>query len=165
VIDLGWNFVTGGSHGYRASKAKLNEKSATVTTSAQDAYSVLQFIFREQMDRISAFTLTFSGKLAEGTERFGLFYKYPLLKGYELRGAAHVNSFCEDDAMWFTPSTEDGSFDYCIKADADSRLAVVYENGVEIGQYKYSKEQGSALYFLLKNGEVTFDHIKLVKGV
>lgn len=165
VIDLGWNFVTGGSHGYRASKVKLNEKSATVTTSAQDAYSVLQFVFREQMDRISAFTLTFSGKLAEGTERFGLFYKYPLLKGYELRGAAHVNSFCEDDAIWFTPSTEDGSFDYCIKADADSRLAVVYENGVEIGQYKYSKEQGSALYFLLKNGEVTFDHIKLVKGV
>jgi hypothetical protein len=117
------------------------------------------------MDCISAFTLTFSGKLTEGTERFGMFYRYPLLKGYELSGPSRVNSFCEDDAMWFTPSAEDGSFDYCIKADADTHTAVVYENGVEIAQYKYKKEQGSALYFLLKNGEVTFDHIKLVKGV
>jgi hypothetical protein len=165
VIDLGWNFVTGGTHGYRAAKVKLNDKSATVTTTAKDAYSVLQFILRAQMDCISAFTLTFSGKLTEGTERFGMFYRYPLLKGYELSGPSRVNSFCEDDAMWFTPSAEDGSFDYCIKADADTHTAVVYENGVEIAQYKYKKEQGSALYFLLKNGEVTFDHIKLVKGV
>ena len=165
VIDLGWNFVTGGTHGYRAAKVKLNDNNATVTTTAQDAYSVLQFVLRGQMDCFSAFTLTFSGKLTEGTEKFGLFYRYPLLKGYELRGAAHVKSFCEDDAMWFTPTAEDGSFNYCIKANADGRTAVVYENGVEIGQYKYSKEQGSALYFLLRNGEVTFDHIKLVKGV
>ena len=67
--------------------------------------------------------------------------------------------------MWFTPSSEDGSFAYCIKFDADTRSAVVYENGAEIATYKYRKEEGSALYFLLRNGEVTFDHIKLVKGV
>ena len=110
-------------------------------------------------------SLTFSGKLTEGTERFGLFYLYPLLRGYELRGADHKKCFCEDDAMWFTPSSEDGSFEYCIKADPDKRIAVVYENGVEVASYKYRKEQGSALYFLLKNGEVTFDSIKLVKGI
>jgi hypothetical protein len=165
VIDLGWNFVTGGSHGYRAAKVKLNEKSATVTTAAQDAYSVLQFVLRAQMDCISDFTLTFSGKLTKETEKFGLFYRYPLLRGYELSGADRKNSFCEDDAMWFTPSSEDGSFEYCIKADVDKRIAFVYENGVEVAQYKYRKEQGSALYFLLKNGEVTFDSIKLVKRV
>ena len=165
VIDLGWNFVTGGSHGYRAAKVKLNEKSATVTTAARDAYSVLQFVLRAQMDLISDYTLTFSGKLTEGTEKFGLFYLYPLLRGYELRGADHKNSFCEDDAMWFTPSSEDGSFEYCIKADPDKRIAIVYDKGVEVAQYKYRKEQGSSLYFLLKNGEVTFDSIKLVKGI
>ena len=165
VIDLGWNFVTGGSHGYRAPKVKLERGSATVTTAAENAYAVLQFVLREQMDRMSSFTLTFSGKLTEGTEKFGLFYRYPLLRGYELRGADHKKCFCEDDAMWFTPTAEDGSFDYCIKADPDKRIAVVYENGVEVAQYKYSKAQGSALYFLLKNGEVTFDSIKLVKGV
>ena len=117
------------------------------------------------MDCISDFTLTFSGKLTEGTERFGLFYRYPLLRGYELSGADRKNSFCEDDAMWFTPAAEDGGFNYCIKADPDARIAVVYENGNEIARYKYRKEQGSSLYFLLKNGEVTFDSIKLVKGV
>lgn len=165
VIDLGWNFVTGGSHGYRAPKVKLNENSATVTTAAQDAYAVLQFVWRAQMDCMSAFTLSFSGKLTEGAEKFGLFYRYPLLKGYELSGEWRRNSFCEDDAMWFAPAAADGSFDYCIKFDADTRNAVVYENGVEIAQYKYRKEQGSSLYFLLRNGEVTFDHIKLVQGV
>lgn len=165
VIDLGWNFVTGGSHGYRAPKVKLNEKSATVTTAAQDAYAVLQFVLRAQMDLFSSVTLTFSGKLTEGTEKFGMFYKYPLLRGYELSGADRHNSFCEDDAMWFAPTAEDGSFDYCIKFDADTRYAYVYENGVEIEKFKYRKEQGSSLYFLLRNGEVTFDHIKLVHGV
>ncbi|MBE6602519.1 MAG: hypothetical protein E7637_08495 [Ruminococcaceae bacterium] len=165
VLDLGWNFVTGGSHGYRAPKVVLNEGSATVTTAAENAYAVLQFIFRAQMDRMSSFTLNFSGKLTAGTEKFGLFYLYPLLKGYELSGEWRRNSFCEDDAMWFTPSSEDGSFAYCIKFDADTRSAVVYENGAEIATYKYRKEEGSALYFLLRNGEVTFDHIKLVKGV
>jgi hypothetical protein len=117
------------------------------------------------MDRISAFTLTFSGKLTEGTERFGLFYKYPLLRGYELRGADHKKSFCEDDAMWFTPAAEDGSFNYRITFDPDKRVAVLYEGDEEIARYKYSKEEGSSLYFLLRNGQVTFEHIKLVKGV
>ncbi len=165
VIDLGWNFVTGGTHGYYAAKVRMGSGNATVTTTVQDAYAVLQFVLREQMDRLSAFTLTFSGKVTKNTEKFGLFYRYPILKGYELEGAAHVESFSEDDAIWFTPDTEDGSFDYCIKADADGRAAVVYENGAEIARCKYRKEIGSSLYFLLKNGEVTFDHIKLVKGV
>lgn len=165
IIDLGWNFLSGGSHGYRTAKVKLYEGNATVTTTVQDAYSVLQFVLREQMDTFSAFTLTFSGKLTDGTEKFGLFYRYPLLRGYELSGPSQVKSFCEEDAMWFTPTKVDGRFDYCIKADADNRTATVYENGVEVAQYPYKKEPGSALYFLLRNGEVTFDRIKLVKGV
>ena len=165
VIDLGWNFVTGGNHGYCAATVRLKSGNATITTTERDAYTVLQFVLREQMDRFSAFTLTFSGKITTSTEKFGLFYRYPLLRGYELQGSAHVSSFCEDDAMWFTPTAENGRFDYCIKADADGHTAVVYENRAEIARYKYSKETGSALYFLLKNGEVTFDHIKLVKGV
>lgn len=166
VIDLGWNFVTGGCHGYRAAKVKLNEKSATVTTAAQDAYAVLQFALRAQMDLLSSFTLTFSGKLTEGCEKFGLFWKYPLLRGYELSGADRHNSFREEDALWFAPAAEDGSFDYCIKFDADQRRMFVYDkNGTELACERYAKVQDSSLYFLLRNGEVTFNHIKLVKGV
>ena len=165
VIDLGWNFVTGGCHGYRAAPVKLNEKSATVTTAAQDAYAVLQFVLRAQMDLISSFTLTFSGKLTEGTEKFGLFWQYPLLRGYDLSGADNRRSFREEDAIWFVPSSADGSFDYKFVADADKRRAYLYENGEMIAEFKHYKRPDSALYFLLRNGEVTFDHIKLVQGV
>ena len=165
VLDLGWNFVTGGSHGYRAPKVKLNGGSATVTTAAENAYAVLQFILRAQMDRISSFTLTFSGKLKEGSEKFGLFWQYPLLRGYELSGEDRRNSFREGDALWFTPSNPDGSFEYRIVGDSAIRRLFVYENGKEIDCIRYQKIQDSALYFLLRNGEVTFDHIKLVKGV
>jgi len=165
VIDLGWNFVTGGAHGYRYARVKLNGDSATVTTATQDAYSVLQLLLRCQMDRISSFTLTFSGKLTEGTEKFGLFWKYPLLRGYELSGDQARRSFCEDDATWFTPSSADGSFDYKFVADADKRMAYLYENGELVAEFRHRKVSDSSLYFLLRNGEVTFDHIKLVNGV
>ena len=118
------------------------------------------------MDLVSSFTLTFSGKLTEGTEKFGLFWKYPLLRGYELSGEDRRNSFRESDALWLAPTAEDGSFHYCIKFNADLRRMFVYdETGAEILCERYTKIQDSSLYFLLRNGEVTYTHMKLVKGV
>ena len=165
VIDLGWNFVTGGVHGYRVPKVALEKGSATLTTQVQDAYTVLQFVLRAQMDRISSYTLTFSGKLGEGSEKFGLFWKLPLLLGYDPLAEAHRNSFNEEEALWLTPSAEDGSFEYKFVADADKRMAYLYENGEQIAEFRHRKMPDCALYFLLRNGNVTFDHIKLVQGV
>lgn len=164
VIDLGWNLVTGGAHGYRVPKVALAPGSATLTTQVQDAYAVLQFVFRAQMDRISSFTLTFSGKLDKASERFGLFWDTPLLLGYDPLAEAHRNSFNEEKALWMTPSSEDGRFDYKFVADADKRMAYLYENGEKIAEFRHRKMPDCALYFLLRNGSVTFDHIKLVQG-
>ena len=152
VLDLWWNCAVGGASGYLAAKLALNGDSLTVD-SRRDAYSVVQFVQRGQMDKLESFTLSLRGAVESDAEKLGLFWNYP-----------HITVFDENEVLDI-PIGEDGTVDFCLKADAQSKTATVIAGGAVVRTVPYEKRLDSSLNFVLKNVILRLDEIKLVKGI
>ncbi|MBE6602520.1 MAG: MBL fold metallo-hydrolase [Ruminococcaceae bacterium] len=153
VLDLWWNSVVGGASGYRAPKYALENGALTAKTTAEEVYSVVQFVQRGQMDRLDSFTLCVRGKCELSEGLFGLFWNYP-----------NVTVF-DESALWEIPAGEDGAFEFCLSADAETKKATLACNGKTVRTDAYEKQRGSGLNFVLKNAVLTLHEIKLIKGV
>jgi hypothetical protein len=147
VIDLHWSCITGGYTGYQAAKARLTPGECSLKTIDANSYTVCEFVQPGQMELVKDFTLIISGRLEKDTERFGLFWDYmtPIV-------------FSEEHALWLEPA-EDGSFTFRLRADAKSKKAKLYLYDQCICELPYETRGG--LYFILKNGVVTLNHIQL----
>lgn len=152
VLDLWWNNVVGGASGYLVSKLALTGDSLTVD-SHRDAYSVVQFVQRGQMDRLESFTLSVRGATEGDAELLGLFWNYPNITVFDGQEVLDI------------PIGEDGTIDFCLKADAVSKTATVLSGGEIVKVLPYEKCLDSSLNFVIKNATLKIDRIKLVKGV
>lgn len=147
VIDLHWSCITGGATGYKAAKATLRQGECCLETTDEQAYTVCEFVQPGQMAQAKNFTLTFSGKLEKGAEKFGLFWNYP-----------SPTVFAEEHALWLEPEA-DGSFTFHLKADWQKGKAELYLYDQYICELPY--ETSGGLYFILKNASVAIEHIQV----
>lgn len=151
VMDLHWSCITGGSTGYKAAKVTLESGECRLETVDETAYTVCQFVQPGQMEKARDFTLTFSGILEEGAERFGLFWDYPT-----------PTVFAEEHALWLEP--EAGSrFTFRLEGDFGKQKARLYLNENFVCEMPY--ETCGGLYFILKHVAVRFEHIQVQKGL
>ena len=150
VIDLHWSCITGGSTGYRPAKALLTSGACTLETIDDHSYTVCEFVQPGLMELANDFTLTISGRLEKDTEKFGLFWDYQT-----------PTVFSEEHALWSEPA-EDGCFRFYLKADTKEKKAKLYLYDTCVCEMPY--ETSGGLYFILKNGKVTFEHIKVQKN-
>ena len=149
IMDLHWSCITGGSTGYRPAKAHLTQGECTLETMVDDAYTVCEFVQPGQMELAKDFTLTLAGRLEKDTEKFGLFWNY-----------TSPTIFSEEHALWLQPAG-DGSFVFTLKADATEKKAQLFLYDTCVCEMPY--ETSGGLYFILKNGKVTLEHIKVSK--
>ena len=151
VYDLGWNCVCGGKQIYTGARFTLNGDSLTMENHAEK-FTNCQFVQRGQMDLLDDFTLTFTGRLEEGAEHFGLYWNYP-----------NHTVLSVHDALWLRVDG-DGSFDFKLVADSKTKTVTLTNFGETVWTAPYEKRYDSGLYFLLRNATVHFKHVKLVKG-
>ncbi len=151
VIDLHWSCITGGATGYAAAKTTLGQGECRLETMDKNSYTVCQFVQPGQMAMAKDFTLTFSGKLEKGAERFGLFWNYP-----------SPTIFSEEYALWLEPEA-DGSFTFCLSADSHEGKARLYLNDKYIRGLPY--ETCGGLYFILKNAVLKLEYIQVIKNI
>lgn len=151
VIDLHWSCITGGSTGYKAAVATLVQGECNLQTTDEDAYTVCEFVQPGQMAEAKNFTLTVSGQIEKGAERFGLFWNYTM-----------PTVFSEEHTLWLEPE-EEGSFIFRLLGDWTEGKARLYLYDEYIGELPY--ETSGGLYFILKNASVTFKHIQVMKGI
>lgn len=152
VLDLWWNNVVGGASGYRPAVYALENGVFTAKTTDEEAYSVIQFIQRGQMDLVPSFTLRVRGKCLHEDGVFGLFWNHP-----------NVTVF-DESALWEIPVSEDGSFDLLLVADAEAGSASLCCNGAVVKTDRCERQKGSGLNFVLKRAELSLYEIELVKG-
>lgn len=151
VIDLNWSCITGGSTGYKAAKTTLKSGECTLVNEYPENYTVCQFVQPGLIELNRDFTLTFSGKLKNGSEKFGLFWDY-----------ASPTVFSEEHALWLEPQFET-AFSYELKADSKAQKAMLYLNGNFVEELPYNTTGG--LYFILKNATLSLYDIKNTKGI
>jgi len=150
VIDLNWSCITGGSTGYKAAKATLENNGCVLKTEFSENYTVCQFVQPGLLDLNPDFTLEFSGEIENGYESLGILWGY-----------AKPTVFCEDKVFWLEPCA-DKTFKYTLKADFEKGKADLYENGALIKTMPYDEIGG--LHFCLKNACLKLKHIRLIKG-
>lgn len=151
VMDLHWSCITGGTTGYQAANAILGQGECNLQTTDEDMYTVCEFVQSGQMEQVKDFTLTFSGKVEKGTEKFGIFWNY-----------SEPTIFSEEHALWLEPE-EDGSFTFHLMADWNKGKARLYLYEKYICELPYKTSGG--LYFILKNASVTFEHIQMTRVI
>lgn len=152
ILDLWWNCAVGGASGYKAAKLTLEKGKLTLEGNA-DAYSVVQFLQRGQLDRLRSFTLTAKGSASPGGELLGLFWNYP-----------DITVFDENEVLRI-PTDAEGNFAFCLKADASSGCATLSCNGEEVCSLPYEKRMGSSLNFVLKDLTLALQELRLIAGV
>ena len=150
-MDLWWNCAVGGESGYQAATFTMEQGRLTLESGA-DAYSVVQFLQRGQLDRLQSFTLTAKGSTSPDGELFGLFWNYP-----------NVTVFDENEVLRLPTDTE-GNFDFCLRVDAGSGCATLTCNGEEVCSLPYEKRLGSSLNFVLKNLTLELRELRLIAG-
>ena len=151
VIDLHWSCITGGATGYKAAKATLRDGECYMETTDEEAYTVCEFVQPGQMEQAKDYTLTISGTLEQGAEKFGLFWNYPT-----------PTIFSEEHVLWLEPE-EDGNFIFQLIADWSEKKARLYLYDEFIDELPY--ETCGGLYFVLKHASVTFKHIQVIRGI
>ena len=149
VVDLHWSCITGGSTGYQPAEAELNKGECMLTTIEKDAYTICEFVQAGQMELAKSFELTISGEIKEGTEKFGLFWNYPM-----------PTVFSEEHALWLS-GTSEGDFFYRLKADWEGKKAELYFYDELVCELPYETIGG--LHFILKDASVKLHHIEVIK--
>ena len=151
IVDLHWSCVAGGMTGYQPADIKIEQKQCDLSTNHKDVYTVCEFVQAGQMEQVDDFTLTLSGKIKRGTEKFGLFWDY-----------SHPTIFSEDHALWLKPK-EGRDFSFRLIADWKNKKARMYLGDEYICERPYETKGG--LFFILKNADVTIKHIQVRKGI
>lgn len=151
VIDLHWSCITGGATGYKAAKATLRDGECCLETTDEESYTVCEFVQPGQMEQAKDYTLTVSGTLEQRGGKFGLFWNYP------------TPTIFSEEHVLLLESEEDGNFTFQLMADWSEGKAKLYLYDEFICELPY--ETSGGLYFVLKNVNVTFKYIQVIRGI
>lgn len=148
ILDLDWVALTGGKTGGTGARLRLEDNKCFWDVDGE-RHTMLEVRKPYQLEDAKSYTLEFSGEVLKKAELFGLIFN-------------NARPTVWSDEHIAILDIDEGTFACKLTLDESAKVATLEYQGKKT-EIEYIPEERRGLYFVLKNGEIVLDEIKITK--